>query len=88
MAKPSLHIQFASPASPDLMHRVLNFIEDVYRAVEEKGIGTVDDIDHYGAGLFVVRVAATRHIGEVRSLTTALLKRHMLEHDASVKRAG
>jgi hypothetical protein len=69
------------------MHRVLNFIEEVYREAREAGIGTDDDIDHYGSGRFVVRVAATRRTGEMRTLVSALLKRHMLEHDAVVTRA-
>lgn len=86
MPKPVLYIQFASPASSEFMHRVLNFIEDVYRDAGKSAIGTVDDIDHYGSGTFVVRVAATRHIGEMRALISRLLTRHMLEHDAVVTR--
>ena len=68
------------------MHRVLNFIEDVWRMARDQEIGSVDDIDHYGVGTFTVRVSSTRHLGEVLSLISKLLKQHMLERDAVVTR--
>jgi hypothetical protein len=86
MAKPVLQIQFVSPAPSELMHRALNFIEDVYRMAKEQDIGAVDDIDHYGSGTFVVRVSSARQLGEMRSLVSKLLRQHKLEGDAVVTR--
>ena len=86
MAKPVVQIQFASPAPSEFMHRVLNFIEDVWRIARDQEIASVDDIDHYGVGTFIVRVSSTRHLGEVLSLISKLLKQHMLERDAAVTR--
>ena len=86
MAKPTLQIRFASPAPVTFMHRVLNFTDDVYRIARQEGIGSLDDIDRYGNGTFVVRVSSTRHLGEVLSLIQKLLKQHRLERDAEVVR--
>jgi len=88
MAQPVLKIQFPSPASPDLVHRALNFVEDVYRGANSQNIGSVDDINHYGSGIFLVQVSSTRHFGEMRLLISKLLKRHMLEAEAVVVRGG
>jgi hypothetical protein len=87
MSKPIIHIQFASPAPPELMHRVLNFMEDVYRATRDAGTAETGDIDHYSTGLFIVRIASARRIGEVSSLVGKLLKQHHLESEAVVSRA-
>ena len=86
MAKPTLQIQFASPAPVELMHRVLNFIEDVWRIARNEGIASVSDIERYGAGTFVVQVSAPRHLGEVRAMITKCLKHHRLESKAAVTR--
>jgi hypothetical protein len=40
----------------------------------------------YGSGCFVVRVSSARHLGEMLSLISKLLKQHMLEKDAAVTR--
>lgn len=69
------------------MHRVLNFVEDIYRLVEKPGLGSVRDIDHYGNGCFTVRVASARHLGEVSTTVLRLLRQHMLEQDAVVNRS-
>ena len=87
MAKPIVIVQFPAPAPSDLMHRALNYIEDVYRELTEGDIGSVDDIDHYAAGRFVVRVASSRHLGEVISVISKLLDRHKLKEHAVVSRA-
>jgi hypothetical protein len=68
------------------MHRVLNFIEDVYRGVKDRDIGSVSDIDHYGSGTFVVHASSSRYLGEVRALVSKQLKKHMLDADAVVTR--
>jgi len=88
VAKPTFVIQFPSPASPDLMHRVLNFVEDVYRELRDRRIGFLDrDIDHYASGRFVVRVSSSRYLGDVSSLISNLLGQHNLGNDAIVTRA-
>ena len=85
MAKPTLHIRFPPPPT-EVMHRALNFIEDVDREARTQNIGAVDDIDHYGSGVFVIRVDASRHLGAMSSLIAKLLRQHMLEADATIER--
>jgi hypothetical protein len=84
MAKPILEIQFSPSASPCLVHRALNFIEDVFREAEGQNIGSINDIDHYGSGIFFVQVSSIRHLGKMHSLISKLLKKHMLETEAVV----
>jgi len=86
MAKPVISIQFPSPATPELMHRAMNFIEDVFRYARDNAVGSVDDIDHYRSGQFIVRVTATRYLGGMLSEISKLLRQHMLEADATVSR--
>ena len=86
MAKPVISIQFPSPASPELMHRALNFIEDVFRYARDNALGSVEDIDHYRSGQFLVTVTATRHLGSMLTEISRLLRQHMLEADAVVSR--
>jgi len=57
VAKPIIAIQFPSPAPTEFMHRALNFMEDVYRYLRDNPFGSVDDIDHYHTGQFVVRLS-------------------------------
>ena len=78
-------VRFPSPASPDLMHKALNFIEDVYREVEALGVGEVSDIDHYGNGVFTITLTRNRQAGTIRKLLIKSLSHHMLTHDAIVK---
>jgi len=88
VAKPAFEIQFPPTAAPELMHRALNFLEDVYREIEAKSIGAVEsDIDHYASGRFVVRVSSARYLGQVSSLISTLLGQHKLRNDATVTRA-
>lgn len=69
-----------------MMHRALNFIEDVFRFAADTGIGSVDDIDHYRDGKFIVAVKAQRHLGKMHDEIGRLLRQHMLEGDAVVSR--
>ena len=84
--KPVIAIQFPNPATPELMGRALNFIEDVFRFVRENSLGSVQDIDHYREGRFLVTVSATRRLGDMRREISRLLRLHMLEKDAVVSR--
>lgn len=86
MAKTIIHIQFPNPPPESFTLRAFNFIEDVYRLARDRGLGTIDDIDHYGSGLFVVRVSSSRYLGEMLSVIKKQLKHHMLESDATVTR--
>ena len=86
MAKPIISIQFPSPAQPELMHRALNFIEDVYRFLRDNAAGSVDDIDHYRSGQFIVKPSSSRILGQVRNEIAKLLRQHKLEGDAVVSR--
>jgi hypothetical protein len=86
MAKPVIAIQFPSPATPQMMHRAMNFIEDVFRFAEDKAIGSVNDIDHYRDGRFIVTISASRHFGEMHREISKLLRQHMLEGNAVVSR--
>lgn len=86
MPKPSVLLKFQSPAPPDLMHRVLNFVEEVHVEAQRKGIGAIRDIDHYAAGEFPVELTSSRHLGEVKTLIARLLRNHHLESEALVLR--
>jgi hypothetical protein len=86
MAKPIIAIQFPSPAKPEMMHRALNFMEDVFRFAQDRDIASVSDIDHYGAGQFIVKISASRHLGKMQCEIFKLLREHMLEGDAVVSR--
>ena len=68
------------------MHRALNFMEDVYRYLRDNPFGSVDDIDHYHTGQFVVTLSSSRHLGEVRQKLDKLLRHHKLEGDAVISR--
>jgi len=86
VAKPVIAIQFPHPTTPELMHRAMNFIEDVFRYAEDNALGTVADIDHYRTGQFVVTLSASRHLGEMNREISKLLRQHMLESDAVISR--
>ena len=86
MGKPTLQIQFPPAASTEFMHRVLNFIEDVHRTIDSQALGSIANSDNYGSGGFYVSVASTRHLGEVNTAISRLLKQHMLAGDAVVTR--
>jgi hypothetical protein len=80
-------LKFPSPASSDVMHRVLNFIEDVDREIQRAEIGAVRDINHYASGEFLVDISSTRRLGEVNSVISRLLKHHHLEQQATIVRS-
>jgi len=86
MAKTVIHIQFPNPPPDSFTLRAFNFVEDVYRAARDQGLGTIDDIDRYGSGLFVIRVSSSRQLGGMLSVIKKQLKHHMLEGDATVTR--
>jgi len=86
MAKPVIAIQFPHPAPPEMMHRAMNFIEDVFRFAKDNELGSVDDIDHYRDGRFTVTISASRHLGAMHRQISKLLRQHMLEADAVVSR--
>jgi hypothetical protein len=88
MANLTFQIQFPSPAPPALMSRVLNFAEDLDRQAQREQIGSVDDIDHYGAGTFLLRTSAVRHLNRSSTLISKLLVRHMLVDEAVVSRVA
>jgi hypothetical protein len=81
---PTIVLQFPSPASPELMHRVLNFVEDVWRFANDQKLGSVSDIDHYATGRFTVTVSTKRKLGDMQRAIQQLLSKHMLEHEAVV----
>ncbi len=83
---PTLVLQFPSPASPDLMHRVLNFVEDVWRYARDEKLGSVSDINHYSTGRFTVTVSTKRKLGDMQRQIAKLLRTHMLTHDCVVSR--
>jgi hypothetical protein len=86
MAKLAIHIQFPNPPPQDLPLKAFNFLEDIYRVAQDQNLGTIDDIDHYGSGLFVVQVASARHLGEMLAVIKKQLKKHMLQSEATVTR--
>ena len=78
MSKLTIQVQFPEQATPDLMHRAMNCIEDVFREAENKSIGNVSDIDHYSHGIFIFEVDSKRNLGEAMSIVKRQLRRHNL----------
>ncbi len=55
------------------MSRVLNFAEEVYRDTDESGIATIDEIDRYREGRFVVSISSKRYLSQVNKI----IKQHL-----------
>lgn len=70
------------------MHRVLNFVEDVWRHANEFSLGSVSDIDDYANGRFTVTVFKKRKLADMQRAIQRLLRQHMLEHEVVVSRFG
>jgi hypothetical protein len=68
------------------MHRVLNFVEDVWRYARDEKLGSVSDIDHYASGRFTVSVSTKRKLSDMERQIAKLLRTHMLTHDCVVSR--
>lgn len=83
---PALVLQFPTPASPELVHRVLNFVEDVCRLVTAQDLGSVSQINHYSIGRFVVTVSKKDKLGETQLQIQKLLRRHLLVSECVVSR--
>lgn len=79
-------IQFPLPQTPDLIHRVRNFAEDLYHKIEVAGMGTVPDIDGV-TDQISIEIAQTRHIGVVATIVNKERHRHGFETDAVVTRS-
>jgi hypothetical protein len=86
MAKPTIVVKFPHPADSGIVHRALNFIEDVYRQTENLNLASVEDIDHYRDGEFTITVTAKRNIGEVMQIVRKQLNQHNLMDLATIKR--
>ena len=86
MAKPVIEIQFPYPTTPDLMSQTLNLIEDIYRDTKESGVATVDEIDSYGTGRFVITVISTRRLGEANSIINRRIQNSRFADVAQITR--
>jgi hypothetical protein len=73
---------------PDLMHLVLNLLEDVWRYANEYSLGPVSNIDHYADGRFTVSVSTKRGLGEMQLALRKLLRQHWLENQVVVSRVA
>lgn len=78
MDQEAFKLIFPPNADSDLMHRVLNYMEDVYRYLQNRQFGSIENIDHYSNGIFGVNIKSKHLRGEVKSELIRQLKKHNL----------
>lgn len=79
-----IRVHVPEVADSSLVTRVLDCVEVLYQRIEMAGLGAIDDIDRYHTP-FVVKVSATRDLGQVRQLIKRQLQHHGLEEIAVVE---
>ena len=84
MSKPTYSIYFGDAVSPEVIDRIRNLAEDIFRALRDDGLGTVENMDT-AINEVIVTVSATRHVGDVLKIIRSLLGRHHFDN-ATVRR--
>ena len=84
MSKTAIKINFPQDANPDVKNRALNYVEDVFRYLEDHQLGTIDNIDCYLNGEFFVKIKSKRLLGEIKSEIVYLLNQHNLSGEGIV----
>ena len=51
----------------------MNYIEDIFRYLEDHQLGTIDEIDSYSNGEFIVKIKSKRKLGEIKREIIRLL---------------
>ena len=78
-------VVFAGPrAGPDV-HRIRNFAEDLHRALREKSLGSVPNMD-VAYDEVLVEVDSARHLGPALKAIRAELARANFDDNVSVER--
>lgn len=77
MFQDAFKLQFPQNADSNISHRALNYIEDIYRYLENRQLGTIEDIDNYLGGEFYVKLESKRCLGEVKKE----IKRQLIKHN-------
>jgi hypothetical protein len=80
-------IRFVDNGDPQLIHRIQNFGEDLYREFQKNG-EAVMDIEEVDRATDTLRVtlAASRHLGTVMGFIKKTLQHHHLHNIAEVKK--
>ena len=77
-AQKTITITFPANHDDSLTHRIRNFGEDLWREIEEEGLGSVGGIETVDRATDTVQISIhhTRKIGTVRKLADKMLKAH------------
>lgn len=62
----------------------MNYIEDIFRYLEDHQLGTIDEIDSYSNGEFIVKIKSKRKLGEIKREIIRLLNQHNLSGDGTI----
>jgi hypothetical protein len=83
----TISIVFRDPDDPQLISRIRNLGEDLYRAFGKNGQATMDieEIDR-ATDTLRVSLAASRHLGTVMKFINSALRHHHLDNVAEVKK--
>lgn len=84
MLRDAIQIQFPQSPDPNIRNRALNYIEDIYRYLEDRQLGTIDEIDSYSNGEFIVRIKSKRSLGEIKREIIRILNQHNLSKEGTI----
>ena len=59
----------------------MNYIEDIFRYLEDHQLGTIDEIDSYSNGEFIVKIKSKR---KLKREIIRLLNQHNLSGDGTI----
>lgn len=62
----------------------MNYIEDIFRYLEDHQLGTIDEIDSYSNGKFIVRIKSKRKLGEIKREVIRVLNQHNLSIEGTI----
>ncbi|MEL7257917.1 MAG: hypothetical protein AAFN80_08735 [Pseudomonadota bacterium] len=85
-AQKTITILFPTNSDGALTHQVRNFGEDLWREIEQTGLGDVGGIETVDRATdkLKVQIHHTRKISTVRMLVDKLLKAHFLDYRSEV----
>ncbi|MEW8072812.1 MAG: hypothetical protein AB2826_20545 [Candidatus Thiodiazotropha sp.] len=84
MLKEAIQIDFPQDPDPNIRNRALNYIEDIFRYLEDHQLGTIDEIDSYSNGKFIVRIKSKRKLGEIKREVIRVLNQHNLSIEGTI----
>lgn len=84
MLKEAIKIQFPQDPDPNIRNRALIYIEDIYRYLEDLQLGTIEEIDSYGNGSFIVKINSKRQLGEIKREIIRVLNQHNLSGEGTI----